>query len=80
MQQEHLFTPKEYEGEFNLLTLERRIAVRELKKTQTIHAASKLLGFSMRSLFRKMNQHQILRSEWKISKPKVIKKSLYGNY
>lgn len=65
----YIFQPKDYEGELNLNALERRIIIRELKKTQRLNKAFVLLGFSLRSLLRKVEAHQIKDEEWKIVKP-----------
>lgn len=66
----YIFQPQDYVGELNLNALERRIIVRELKKTQRMNKASELLGFSTRSLDRKIKGHQIKEEEWKESKVK----------
>ena len=60
------FKKKDYIGELNLNALERRIIVRELKKTQQIKGAIILLNFSERGLSRKIEAHQITKDEWKI--------------
>lgn len=53
------------EENLNLINLERRIIIRELKKTQYCRDAAKLLKFSTRTLSRKINDHNIKREEWK---------------
>ena len=59
------YSEKDYEGEFNLLKMERRIIVRDLSTAQNIKEASKILKFSDRGLYIKMAAHQIKREEWK---------------
>ena len=61
----YVFKPEDYEGELNLNALERRIIIRELKRTQKMIKAVELLGFSARSLDRKIDAHQIKKEEWK---------------
>ena len=45
----YVFKPEDYEGELNLNALERRIIIRELKRTKKMIKAVELLGFSARS-------------------------------
>ena len=65
----YVFQPEDYEGELNLNALERRIIIRELKRTQRFNKAVALLGFTTRSLERKLKAHQIKDEEWKAEKP-----------
>ena len=50
----YVFQPEDYQGELNLNALERRIIVRELKRTQRFNKAVALLGFTTKSLERKL--------------------------
>lgn len=69
----YIFQPEDYEGELNLNALERRIIVRELKRTQRFNKAVVLLGFTTRSLERKLKAHQIKDEEWKKKKETKFK-------
>lgn len=69
----YIFQPEDYEGELNLNALERRIIIRELKKTQRFNKAVALLGFTTRSLERKLKAHQIKDEEWKKEKETKFK-------
>lgn len=69
----YIFQPEDYEGELNLNALERRIIVRELKRTQRFNKAVVLLGFTTRSLERKLKAHQIKDEEWKKEKETKFK-------
>lgn len=62
-----IFTEADYTGEFNLLALERRILIRELKKTQCQYKAAKLIKCSDRAVGDKILAHKISPSEWKDS-------------
>ena len=55
----YVFQPQDYQGELNLNAMERRIIIRELKKTQRQNLAVALLGFSDRTMDRKIKAHQI---------------------
>lgn len=59
-----IYKPEQYIGELNLLALERRIIIRELKKTQSREETAKLIRCSLRGLADKIHQHQILLKEW----------------
>lgn len=69
----YIFQPEDYEGELNLIALERRIIIRELKRTQRFNKAVVLLGFTTRSLERKLKAHQIKDEEWKTEKTNTNK-------
>ncbi len=69
----YVFQPEDYQGELNLNALERRIIVRELKRTQRFNKAVALLGFTTKSLERKLVAHQIKEEEWKVIKPSTSK-------
>ncbi len=64
----YVYKEEDYQGEFNLISLEKRIMVRELTKTQYAKRAAVLLNFSERSMERKMKAHQIQLKDWKKSK------------
>lgn len=65
MPRSRVYREEEYKGEFNLVALERRILVRELKKTQSQTAAADLIKCSARAIADKIYSHQIQDSEWK---------------
>lgn len=71
MKPAYVLQPADYIGELNLNAMERRIIIRELKKTQDLDKALILLKFSLRTMFRKILAHQIKKSEWQT--PKAIK-------
>lgn len=57
--------PINYTAPLSLHLMERRIIIRELRKTQLCKDAAELLGFNKRTLTRKIIMYNIKREEWK---------------
>jgi DNA-binding NtrC family response regulator len=60
-----IYKEKDYKGEFNLLKMERDLMVRVLKMCNGYKSATaRILGITPRSIFRKINLHEIKENEY----------------